>query len=106
MCNGFKNKKMTLEFTRKKCMPAFSILRQEKFERSMSRSALGPGSVTFTNYMLLEEVETPNFPYGQINVSHFQQMAYLRRLAQDYPNIVKVESVGQSHEGRDILILK
>ncbi|KAH1011513.1 hypothetical protein HUJ04_000864 [Dendroctonus ponderosae] len=66
-----------------------SILQQEKFERSMARSALGPGSVTFTNYMLLEE-----------------QMAYLRRLAQDYPNNVTVESIGQSHEGRDILILK
>lgn len=33
-------------------------------------------------------------------------MAYLRRLANDYSDIVTVESIGQSYEGRDILLLK
>ncbi|ERL83355.1 hypothetical protein D910_04253 [Dendroctonus ponderosae] len=33
-------------------------------------------------------------------------MAYVRRLATDYPDITTLELIGQSYEGRDILALK
>lgn len=33
-------------------------------------------------------------------------MAYLRKLADDYPSIATVEKIGESYEGRDILMLK
>lgn len=33
-------------------------------------------------------------------------MAYIRRLAADYPDIVTVDVLGQSYEGRDILIVR
>lgn len=65
-----------------------TILQKEKLERGMTRS-LQAGDITFSSYMFLEE-----------------HMAYLRRLANDYSDIVTVESIGQSYEGRDILLLK
>lgn len=33
-------------------------------------------------------------------------MAYLRRLADDYPEKVTVEKIGESYEGRDLLLLQ
>ncbi|KAL1501714.1 hypothetical protein ABEB36_006995 [Hypothenemus hampei] len=65
------------------------ILQQQEIENGMKRSLLGHGSVTFRSYMLLNE-----------------QYAYLQHLGQAYPDIVTVSSIGRSHEGRDILLIK
>ncbi|XP_066149004.1 carboxypeptidase B-like [Euwallacea fornicatus] len=64
-----------------------SVILQEKLERSMARS-LNTGQVTFNSFMTYEE-----------------HVAYVRRIAQDYPEITTMETIGQSHEGRDIPLL-
>ncbi|KAL1501713.1 hypothetical protein ABEB36_006994 [Hypothenemus hampei] len=65
-----------------------SFLNQEKQERLMTRTFLSLGQVTFQSYMFYSE-----------------HMAYLRRLANDYPQIVTLDKIGESYEGRDLLLI-
>ncbi|KAJ8970945.1 hypothetical protein NQ317_008292 [Molorchus minor] len=61
---------------------------QEERRRKL-RARVELGNVTFTEFMRHEEIN-----------------AYLLRLAQDYPDIVTAEVIGQSFEGRDLLLVK
>ncbi|KAJ8970944.1 hypothetical protein NQ317_008291 [Molorchus minor] len=53
---------------------------------------------------------SPRVTSGQVSFEEFMRyddiVAYLERLAQDYPNIVTTEVVGRSFEGRDILLIR
>ncbi|XP_050316277.1 carboxypeptidase B-like [Anthonomus grandis grandis] len=67
------------------------LLQIDRVDRLMtrSRSIMGPGQVTFTSFMKYDE-----------------QMAYLRRIGRDYPQIATVTTAGHSYEGREILMVK
>ncbi|KAL1501712.1 hypothetical protein ABEB36_006993 [Hypothenemus hampei] len=66
-----------------------TIIQKQKVETLLTRSSLGLGDVTFNSFMYYSE-----------------QMAYVRRVAEDYPDKASVETIGQSYEGTDILLLK
>ncbi|XP_018567135.1 carboxypeptidase B-like [Anoplophora glabripennis] len=58
-------------------------------ENTSGRSIVTRGSVTFSDFMRHDDIN-----------------AYLEQLAQDYPQIVSIESIGISFEGRDLLLVR
>ncbi|XP_066257603.1 carboxypeptidase B-like [Euwallacea similis] len=91
---------------------------QEKFESDLSRNGIN-FEVTIDDVegliqqdrrdMFLSRAERTAL-LGQVTFRSFmsvsEQMAYVRRVAEDYPNIATLEKLGESYEGRDILILR
>ncbi|XP_066149003.1 carboxypeptidase B-like [Euwallacea fornicatus] len=66
------------------------LIQQDRRDMLLSRAKRTAllGEVTFRSFMTYNE-----------------QVAYVRRVAEDYPNIATLERLGESYEGRDILIL-
>ncbi|KAJ8970943.1 hypothetical protein NQ317_008290 [Molorchus minor] len=66
---------------------------QEKIEEEDMRQMISPrvttGEVTFTEYMRHDDI-----------------LAYLDRLAEDYPQIATTEVIGKSFEGRNLTVIK
>ncbi|KAJ8971240.1 hypothetical protein NQ314_000802 [Rhamnusium bicolor] len=62
---------------------------QEEYAQQNISSRADRGVVTFTEYMRFDEINE-----------------YLETLERNYPNIVKIEELGESYEGRDLLAVR
>jgi carboxypeptidase T len=58
-------------------------------------------------YNLQQQLQTLDFPPADSNYHNYaEQTAELRKIAADHPAIASLSSIGKSHEGRDLWLLK